>query len=75
MSRQIVDAVPHVHGYKLESIEELMDDIVADGRSGNERFCTRRNFPGFPGLGTMESGAVWKGPMSSSVSDLDIGPI
>lgn len=41
MSKQIVDAVPHVHGYKLELIEELIEDIVADSQSGNERFCMR----------------------------------
>jgi hypothetical protein len=58
MRRQIVEAVPQVQGYRLESMEELIDDIVGEGCSGNERFCTSLNFPGLPGLGTIESRAV-----------------
>ena len=33
---------------------------------GNDRFWTRQNFPGFPGLGTSDSRAVWKGPIRAS---------
>lgn len=39
-----------------------------------ERFLMSWNLPGFPGFGMMDSGAVWNGPIRSSVSDLDKGP-
>jgi hypothetical protein len=35
-----------------------MDEMVFDGLWGKDRFWTRQNLPGFPGLGTRESGAV-----------------
>lgn len=33
-----------------------------------------RNLPGFPGLGIMDSGAVWNGPMRVSTSACESGP-
>lgn len=54
-----VEKVPHVHGYKSVSMEELIDRTPFNLRlCGYERFCIRRNFPGFPALGIKESGDV-----------------
>ena len=39
-----------------------------EAKKGKERFWTRRYFPGLPGLGTRESGEVWKGPSMCSTS-------
>ena len=41
---------------------------------GKDRFCMRRNLPGFPAFGTMDSGEVWKGPIFSSTSVREKGP-
>jgi hypothetical protein len=70
MRRQMVEKVPQVHGYKFESIEELIEEIPKDGFGlrGKERFWMSLYLPGLPGFGTMERGEVWKGPMSSSTS-------
>lgn len=39
-----------------------------------ERFWISQNFPGLPGFGMIESGAIWNGPMTPSISAFDKGP-
>ena len=74
MRRDMVEKVPHVHGYSEESMAALMDEIGDDGVCGKEKSCTRRNLPGLPGLGMMVNGDVWKGPMAASNCSLVKGP-
>ena len=38
MRRQITENVPHVQGYRLESIELLMDVMELRGECGEDRF-------------------------------------
>ena len=42
---------------------------------GKEKFCISLNLPGRPGLGIMERGEVWKGPIRFVTSEMDKGPI
>lgn len=42
---------------------------------GKEKFWTSLNFPGFPGLGIMDKGDDWKGPMVRSSSRGENRPI
>jgi hypothetical protein len=66
--KAMVLKVPHVHGNLSDSMAELMDANSMWGVWGAEKLCTARNLPVFPGFAMMESGDVWKGPMSVSVS-------
>ena len=63
ISRNMVENLPHVHGSKSVMIASLIDGFgkCGDVWMGNEKFCTKRNFPGLPGLGIRESGDDWKG--------------
>ena len=74
MVKQTVEKVPHVQGKRLESMVELIEDIVDKGECKWEKLCTAQYLPRLPGLGTKESGEDWKGLMSSCTSDLDKGP-
>jgi len=67
MRRQITEKVPHVHGKSSELVKELMEGFGKDGEgeSGKDKFWGLQNFPGLPGLGMMEKGEDWKGPMSA----------
>ena len=73
MSVHIVLNVPQVQGKSSEFRCALMDGV---GRfvCGCERFWIRRNLPGFPDLGTSESGEDWNGPISLSSSSFVKGP-
>ena len=57
MMVQMVAKVPQVHGKVSESSMWLMDRMFGLFL-GKDKFCTRRNLFGFPGLGTMERGEV-----------------
>ena len=66
MQRAIVEKVPQVHGYREESIDELIDGMGETSVCRKEKSWTRWNLPGLLGFGMMESGEVWKGPMVAS---------
>ena len=74
MVKQTIEKVPHVQGKRLESMVELIEDIVDKGECGWEKLCTAWYLPSLPGLGTKESSEDWRGLMSSFTSDLDKGP-
>jgi hypothetical protein len=46
-----------------------VEGLALLGEIGNEKFCTKRNFPGLPGLGIMERGEDWYGPMEVSIRE------
>ena len=73
--KQIVSKVPHVHGYWSASMAALIDVMVGVAERGKEKLWTAWNLPGFPGLGTHESGDDWKGPMRASTSRRVHGPM
>ena len=54
-----------------------MEGLVKRGEisMGKEKFCISLNLPGRPGLGIMERGEVWKGPIRFVTSEKDKGPI
>ena len=68
-----MENVPQVLGKRSESMELLMDEMLLQGMCGCDRFWMIQNLPGFPGLGIMLSGEVWKGPMRDSTSDFERG--
>ena len=74
MQRAMVEKVPQVQGYSEESMTVLMEEMGDDGACGNEKSCTSRNLPGFSGLGIIDNGDVWNGPMAASSCRLVKGP-
>lgn len=56
---------PQVAGKSWGLTKELMEGDVWGclGIRGNEKFCTNLNLPGHPGLGIIDNGEDWKGPM------------
>ena len=77
MSKNMVEKFPHVQGIKSAVITLLIDGLGKRGDvwMGKEKFCTKRNFPGLPGLGIRESGNDWKGPMAASIVAKGSGPM
>lgn len=59
---------PHVQGKFAELVKKLMEELGKEGEAerGKEKFWTILNFPGCPGLGIMEKGEDWKGPIRDS---------
>jgi hypothetical protein len=59
--RYTIENFSHEAGKSAASMNELMDweGLEALGEIGKEKFCTRRNFPGFPGLGIIDNGEDW----------------
>ena len=53
-------------------MKELIDELGnwREGKSGYEKFCTSLNLPGWPGLGTIEMGEDWNGPISVDNSEV-----
>ena len=42
---------------------------------GNEKFCIKWNFPGFPDLGISKRGEDWNRPRKASISKKGKGPM
>jgi hypothetical protein len=68
---------PHVAGKLVAEMDELMDGLGLEGdrAMGKEKFCTSLNLPGRPGLGIMESGDDWKGPITDWIMSMGKGPM
>jgi hypothetical protein len=56
---------PHAVGKLLALMEEFTEGLGNElfGECGNEKFCTIRNLPVLPGLGIIERGEDWNGPI------------
>jgi len=74
MSLQMVAKVPYVQGKRSESTLELIELMGGEGLLGKDKFCISRNLPGLPGLGIMDSGAVWNGPIIDLSALAENGP-
>ena len=70
----MVEKVPHVHGWRVESNCALIDGMGESGARGKEKSCIRWNLPGLSSFGIIDKGEVWKGPMAASSSALVNGP-
>jgi hypothetical protein len=55
-----MEKVPHDVGKSSALTKELIDELgnSGEGEIGYEKFCTSLNFPGRPGLGTIDMGEV-----------------
>ena len=77
MSKNMVEILPHVHQIKSAVIALLIDGLGQHGDvwMGKEKFCTKWNFLGLPGLGIKESRDDWKGPMAALIVTKGSGPM
>ena len=77
ISLYTMENFPHVVGNSSALMQEFTEGLGNEGlgECGKEKFCTILNFPGFPGLGIMERGEDWKGPISSSRFSAVKGPM
>ena len=77
ISKKMVENLPHVHGSKSVVMASLTEGFGkrVDVWMGKEKFCTKQNFPGLPGLGIKDSGDDWKGPIAASNVAKGKGPM
>ena len=74
MRALIVEKVPQVQRNWDASIAELINRL-GDWYRGYDKFCMMWNLPGCSGLGIIDMGEDWKGPISASNSVDVRGPM
>lgn len=72
-----MENLPHEAGKSFGLTDELMEGLGKRGRGemGYEKFCTNLYLPGRPGLGIMDMGDVWNGPIREVRSWAANGPM